>query len=116
MSSCTEHFVALQEPLLFSRCVYQNLRLRMSNKSRAQTLQILEQAADRHRIGSCMYMHAAEKLKSNMYHVHDLMNAQHSQHTTSVPHIKLLERITEPDITARLRMWSEEQQRHAIPL
>lgn len=117
MSKCTEYFVALQEPLLFSRCVYKNLRLRVSNKSRAQTLQILEQAADRHRIGSCMYMHAAKKLKSDAYHVHDLMgNAKHSQRTTSVPHIKLLARITEPDITARLRMWSEEQQRHALLL
>ena len=89
----------------------------MSNKSRAQTLQILEQAADRHRIGSCMYMHAAEKLKSDTYEVHDLPgNAKHTQTTTSVPHIKLLDRITEPDITARLRMWSEEQQKHALPL
>lgn len=88
----------------------------MSNKSRAQTLQILEQAADRYRICSCMYMHAAEKLKSDMYHVHDLLaNAKYSQ-TTAVPHLKLLERITEPDISARLHMWSEENKRRSLPL
>ena len=64
-----------------------------------------------------MYMHAAEKLKSDSYEVHDLLwNAKHSQSTATVPHIKLLDRITEPDITARLRMWSEEQQKHALPL
>ena len=110
--------VGLQEPLLFSRCVYNNLRLRMSNKSRAQTLQILEQAADRHRIGSCMYMHAAEKLKGGTYIVHDLLQnpKKHSQTPSSMPHIKLLKRITEPDISERLRTWSEEQKEHMIPL
>ena len=89
----------------------------MSNRSRAQTLQILEQAADRHRIGSCMYMHAAEKLKGDTYSVHDLLaNAKHGQTGSSVPHMKLLKRITEPDISDRLRIWSEEQKGRSLPL
>ena len=90
----------------------------MSHKSRAQTLQILEHAADRHRIGSCMYMHAAEKLKGDTYSVHDLLDTpkKHSQTANSTPHIKLLKRITEPDITERLRIWSEEQKEHALSL
>ena len=90
----------------------------MSNKSRTQTLQILEQAADRHRIGSCMYMHAAEKLKGGTYSVHDLLDnpKKHGQTASSIPHIKLLKRITEPDISERLRIWSEEQKKHALSL
>lgn len=90
----------------------------MSNRSRAQTLQILEQAADRHRIGSCMYMHAAEKLKGDAYSVHDLLQnpRKHSQTASCIPHIKLLKRITEPDISERLRIWSEEQKEHTLSL
>lgn len=88
----------------------------MSNKSRDQTLQILEQAADRHRIGSCMYMYAAEKLKGDAYSVHDLLNnpKKHGQAARYIPHIKLLKRITEPDISERLRVWSEERKEHAL--
>ena len=87
----------------------------MSTKSCAQTLQILEQAADRHRIGSCMYMHAAGKLKGDTYSVHDLLGnpKKHGQTANSIPHIKLLKRITEPDISERLRIWSDEQKEHA---
>lgn len=88
----------------------------MSNKSCAQTLQILEQAADTHRIGSCMYMHAVEKLKGDTYSVHDLLEQpkKHTRIASSVPHIKLLKRITEPDISERLRIWSEEQEGHSL--
>ena len=107
----------MQEPLLFSRCVYNNVRMRMSDRSRAQTLQILEQAADRHRIGSCIYMHAAQKLRGDTYTVHELSgNAKHNQTTKAVPHAKLLNRITEPDISERLRLWSEQQPEQLYPI
>ena len=88
----------------------------MSNKSCAQTLQILEQAADTYCIGSCMYMHAVEKLKGDTYSVHDLLDQpkKHSQIGSSIPHIKLLKRITEPDISERLRIWSGEQEGHSL--
>lgn len=88
----------------------------MSNKSCAQTLHILEQAADTHRIGSCMYMHAVEKLKGDIYSVHGLLEQprKHSQIASPIPHIKLLKRITEPGISERLHIWYEEQEGHSL--
>ena len=99
----------MQEPLLFSRCVYKNLKMRMSDRSRMQTLHILEAAADRHRIGSCIYIHVADKLKGNTYDVHALEgNSKHNQVASAAPHMKLLERITEHDVMQRLRLWAEQ--------
>ena len=113
LCECTQRD-CLQEPLLFSRCVYSNVKLRVSDRGRAQTLQMLEQAADKHRIGSCIYMHAAENLKSDTYKVHDLLrNSKHSHGITSCPHMKLLKRITEPDISERLRIWTDEQSKQS---
>lgn len=82
----------------------------MSDRSRLQTLQIIEHAADQHRIGSSMYMHLAEKLKSDAYNVHQTINNErHSHGITAAPHVKLLKREKEPDIEQRLCAWSEIQ-------
>lgn len=107
----------MQEPLLFSRCVYNNVQMRMSDRSRAQTLRILEQAADKHRIGSCIYTHAAQKLRGDTYNVHaSAGNAKHNHTAGLLPHAKLLNRITEPDISERLRLWSEQLSEQLLPV
>lgn len=101
---------ASEEPLLFSRCVYKNIRMRVSDRSRLQTLQIIEHAADQHRIGSSMYMHLAEKLKGDTYKVHQTINNErHSHGISAAPHVVLLRREKEPNIAQRLRAWSEIQ-------
>ena len=111
--ACCLHLKAvlqMQEPLLFSRCVYKNIRMRVSNRSRLQTLQIIEHAADQHRIGSSMYMHLAEKLKGDTYKVHQTINNEsHSHGISAAPHVVLLRREKEPNIAQRLRAWSEIQ-------
>ncbi len=111
--ACCQHLKTvhqMQEPLLFSRCVYKNIRMRVSDRSRLQTLQIIEHAADQHRIGSSIYMHLAEKLKSDTYNVHQTVNNErHSHGITAALHVNMLKREKEPDIAERLRAWSEIQ-------
>ena len=111
--ACCQHLKAvlqMQAPLLFSRCVYKNIRMRVSDRSRLQTLQIIEHAADQHRIGSSMYMHLAEKLKGDTYKVHQTINNErHSHGISAAPHVVLLRREKEPNIAQRLRAWSEIQ-------
>jgi hypothetical protein len=111
--ACCQHLKTvhqMQEPLLFSRCVYKNIRMRVSDRSRLQTLQIIEHAADQHRIGSSMYMHLAEKLKSDTYNVHQTVNNErHSHGITAALHVNMLKREKEPDIAERLHAWSEIQ-------
>ena len=105
----------LQEPLLFSRCVYKNIRMRVSDRSRAQTLQIVEQAADKYRIGSSIYMHLAAKLRGESYNVHQTSNNErHSHGVNAAPHVKMLKREKEPDIAERLRVWSQIQSECAL--
>ncbi|DBA79142.1 TPA: hypothetical protein ACH3X1_008979 [Trebouxia sp. C0004] len=80
----------------------------------SETLQIIEHAADRHRIGSSIYMHLAEKLKSDTYYVHQTINNErHSHGITAALHVKILKREKEPDIAQRLRAWSEIQSAHS---
>jgi len=109
--ACCQHLKTvhqMQEPLLFSRCVYKNIRMRVSDRSRLQTLQIIEHAADQHRIGSSMYMHLAEK--SDTYNVHQTVNNErHSHGITAALHVNMLKREKEPDIAERLHAWSEIQ-------
>lgn len=111
--ACCQHLKTvhqMQEPLLFSRCVYKNIRMRVSDRSRLQTLQIIEHAADQHRIGSSIYMHLAEKLKSDTYNVHQTVNNErHSHGITAALHVNMLKREKEPDIAERLHAWSEIQ-------
>ena len=90
----------MQEPLLFSKCCYHNLTFRTSDKNRLQTLQAVESMADKHRIGCNVYMQVAEKL--NLESCQPFQDLKRSMHVAPVPHVKLLQRITEPSLPERI--------------
>lgn len=107
----------MQEPLLFSKCVYKNIKMRTSDRARAQTLHIVQQAADKHRIGCSIYMHLAEKLKGDAFEIHQAANNQNHTHgANSAPHIDMLKREKEPNIAERLRVWAEIQSEQSLPV
>ena len=95
-----QHSSAMQEPLLFSKCCYHNLTFRTSDKNRLQTLQAVEKMVDKHRMGCCIYMQLAEKL--NLEACQPFQDLRRSMQLASVPHVKLLKRITEPSLPERI--------------
>lgn len=99
MTSLTNN-VAVQEPLLFSKCCYNNLTFRTSDKSRLAILQAAEKMVDKHRMGCSIYMQLAEKL--NLEPCQPFQELKRSMCLASVPHMKLMQRITEPSLSERI--------------
>ena len=84
--------------------------MRTSDKARVQTLNVIEEEADRHRIGCSIYTAIARKLKGQSYNVHSTRdNEQSRSDNKPVPHVKMLKREKEPDIQERLHIWNQTQ-------
>ena len=95
----------LQEPLLFSKCCYHNLTFRTSDKNRLQTLQAMENMADKHRMGCNIYTQVAEKL--NLELCQPFQDLKRSMHVATIPHVRLLQRITEPSLPERIGSFAD---------
>ena len=76
-----------------------------------QTLQSIEQMVDRYRMGCSIYMQLAEKLAERLkLHANQSKEALKQQmHVSTVPHVKLLQRITEPSVSQRIACLTESQ-------
>ncbi len=93
--------------------------MRTSERARIQTLQIVQKAADKHRIGCSIYMHLAEKLKGDSYDIHQTSNNErhsHSHNVYAAPFVSMLKREKEPDIAKRLQIWSQLQSEQTTPV
>ena len=110
-------FRSFAVPLLFSKCVYHGLKMRTCDGALSQTLKILEQEADRHRIGCSMYAHVVVKLKTFSNDPNQSGQDKDSRHDNPcTTHVKMLKREKEPDTAERLRIWEQTQIRNSLPV
>lgn len=103
---------AAQEPLLFSKCCYNNLTFRTSDKSRLQTLQAAESMVDKYRMGCSIYAQLAEKL--NLESCQPFQDLRRSLYLTSAPHVKLMQRIKEPSLSERISSLGDDKLNHSV--